>query len=164
MIEWEASDSHTSNIYIDKTLHNIGTQRYMGIYSCDTIPQHIAALKHFSIICNLDKFGEHGSHFITIVGQPTRILYIDPLGQPCNNQFIAKFLQDAQQQSNRKLEWQTVAIQHPLSTFCGYYCMLMVLYHERRHHGIRLNFNIHNTLLNDRQCIQYINQFIKLSS
>ena len=166
-------DVTPSNIFIDNILKRLTTRRYEGIYACDNIPARIARLKYFNIICNLDALGKSGSHFVAIVGQPKKVIYIDPLGRPCTNRFITKFLRKAQQNTkkknneveqhpNRNLEWLNVAMQDPMSSFCGYYCLLIILFFERRRHGIHINFDTDNLMSNDEKCIEYIKQFIHL--
>jgi hypothetical protein len=150
-----------SNLDINNTLFE-AAPHFCGTYSCNNIPKDIAKLSIFSIICNIDKVGEIGSHFITIIGRSKRIMYIDPLAYPCTNKYIAKFLKKAQQYNNRKLEIQNVPIQHPISTYCGYFCMVFVLFFEKDNHGIKLKFNKHKLLLNDIKCIKYLVQFLKI--
>lgn len=155
-----SEDDGLSNIYIDRLLNKIGLRRYRGTFSCNNIPSSIAKLPHFSIICNLDKVGEEGSHFVTVVGQPEQILYMDPLALPCTNPSIAKFIEEAQLQGKRSLKEQKRQIQHPLSKYCGFYCMLYTLYYECDKHNIEPEFYQKNLLANDSRCFLYMNILI----
>jgi hypothetical protein len=69
---------------------------FRGVFSADTIPVlQLLQYDTSSIVCNLSKVGERGSHFVTIICQPNRVLYIDSLGLPslvpAINSFLLKF-------------------------------------------------------------------------
>jgi len=173
------------NTYIDAVLKACPLRRYKGVYSCDNVPGSLAKEEYFNIICNLDKAGEPGSHFVAIIGRPEGVLYFDPLGLSNYNEHLQRFLERAsawgsgerpppsqqqqQRRRRRRLFTQGEPIQHPLSPFCGYHCLLMVLYHDRDDHGVVLrgfapttrgcNTELHK---NDAVCLRYIDKFIRL--
>ena len=175
------------NTYIDAVLKTCPLSRYKGVYSCDNVPGSLAKDEYFNIICNLDKVGEPGSHFVAIIGRPEGVLYFDPLGLSNCNEHLQRFLelasvwgdkrpkqqqqqqQQQQRRRRRRLFTQGEPIQHPLSPFCGYHCLLMVLYHDRDDHGVVLrgfapttrgcNTELHK---NDAVCLRYIDKFIRL--
>ena len=151
-----------SNIYIASVLNRCKLKHYRGIFSCNNIPTKICRLQKFSIICNLDREGERGSHFIAIVGHPEEIEYIDPLGLPCFNKDLANFMRKCLQTvKKRVIKTNTVPFQHPLSSFCGFYTMLTVLfYDDNAPKKIAIKFSKDDLWKNDTLCIDYICQLI----
>jgi hypothetical protein len=164
-------DSGISNIYINDVLEKSQLKRFKGVFSCNNIPKHILLYKYFNIICNLDKEGEKGSHFVAIVANPNKILYIDPLGNDCANESLCKFMRRAsqpQQQERsrptrkRKIHSLNIAMQHPLSPFCGFYSMLFMLFYDETEPPIEIKFSSSNLENNDKKCIDYIIQLLHL--
>lgn len=162
----EEEQGGLSNIYIDCLLRKTAPARYRGTFSCNNIPIDIAHLPYFSIICNLAKAGERGSHFVTLVGQPDQIIYIDPLAMPCTNPDITKFINDARslpqggERRQRYFRHQVLPIQNRLSKYCGFYCIMYVLFYERDNHIIMPTFDMQNLWANDSRCLRYIKLFI----
>ena len=68
-----------SNVYIDKLMEKI-SRSYNGTFSIDNIPNFDDDV--FSIIINLSKHHEKGTHFIAIYSLKDKILYFDSLGMP----------------------------------------------------------------------------------
>ena len=58
--------SPLTNNDIDAMLQR-NCKQFKGVFSCDNIPEYVQESKTFSIICNLSREGEQGSHFITIL-------------------------------------------------------------------------------------------------
>jgi hypothetical protein len=146
-----------SNLYIMSVLKDCRLQHFKGVFSCNNIPDEIAMLRHFSIICNLEKEGELGSHFITIVATPVCLLYIDSLGMSCANSHLNQFMT----LTKRRVHSLDLAMQHPTSPFCGFYAILMVLFYDLKNPPTTVQFHRHDLLTNDQQCISYVQQLIK---
>ena len=68
-----------SNVYIDKLMNKISTS-FHGTFSIDNIPEIDNDV--FSIIINLSKHYEKGTHFIAIYSLKDKILYFDSFGMP----------------------------------------------------------------------------------
>ena len=81
--------SGITNIAIDQILSSCGT--FYGTFSADSIPRELATRTRFSIICNLSKINEVGTHFVTIIVYEKCVLYIDSFGLPCFNSNIKEF-------------------------------------------------------------------------
>ena len=112
-----------SNIFIDDVLQNC--TRYHGCYAADMIPIDILEKKqHFSIIVNLSVQKDPGTHFITIIGFPNYIYYIDSVGWPCMTPPITHFLSSL----NRPIFYNYKQIQSYQSAFCSLYCILFVFF------------------------------------
>lgn len=149
--------SGLSNIFIDEFLIKY-CDTYCGIYASDNIPSQLLKKARFSIIVNLSKRREKGSHYIAIICFPTYVLYIDSFGVPCYVNTISNFLKSL----NRPIKFNLKQIQHNQSTFCGFFTILYVMYHEKP--VINIYFGAHNLRQNDQLCIEYIkllkNKFI----
>jgi tRNA(Ile)-lysidine synthase TilS/MesJ len=148
-----------SNLYIDKIL----TPRcadFKGTFSADTIPKQLCGESVFSLICNLSKEKETGTHFITIIARPNFIIYIDSVGLACTNQNIRVFMANCK----RKMYYNTNVIQHPLNDFCGYFCMLYCLWWDsaiKNKPVIKFHQAPHKYAENNQKCIQYIATMLK---
>ena len=144
-----------TNNYIEGFLRPL-TNHFIGVFSADNLPTNLSKTKTFSLICNHDKVGEPGSHFITVVHLGFCIFYIDSLGLPCRIDDITNFLGSFQ----LPVFYNSRQLQAIDSSFCGFYCILYVLYFDKMFESIGFNsklvFNLDNLALNDKLCIQQI--------
>lgn len=87
----------------------------------DTLPSKIR--KHESLICNLAKFDEMGTHWICIYNSPhlDNIIFYDSFGIMPNKR-IEKFLRT----SNKKILMNSSMMQNFKSILCGYYCIYVL--------------------------------------
>lgn len=148
-----------TNIQIDDFLFS-KSRYFEGVFSCNSIPKNIGKKETFFIICNLARKNKKGTHFITIISHKNEILYIDSFGLPCENLDIKTFLV----KTKKNIYFNTKTIQDPLSNFCGYFCILFVLFFENillNKSIIKLTFYPSNLLYkNDNLCLQYIKKII----
>ena len=145
-----------SNHDIDSILRP-ACRDYVGVYSANNIPQEIKDKSTFYFVCNLSNRGEVGSHFVTVLCFTDYVMYIDSLGLPCTNASISKFLA----QLNKPLFFNTTQVQDFESKYCGYYCILFVLYYSSKNKPCKLQFTKGNLLLNDKRCIKYITKLLE---
>ena len=113
-----------SNVYIDDILRQ-KCKKYLGIFSSNTIPSSLKNVSG-SLIVNLSPAHSWGSHFVTILLLADRVLYVDSLGKKCENPSILQFLIS----TDRPIFYQSSSMQRPDSSFCGFYCMLVVTHFE----------------------------------
>jgi hypothetical protein len=143
-----------TNKYIESILLEQCSDNFKGVFSSDNVPHHLAATNQFSIICNLSKENEKGSHFISIIAFEDYVFYIDSFGLPCYESSLKKFLS----KTSRPIFFNTVQIQDFSSNFCGFYCMLFVLYFNAR---VKKKMTFSNNLsLNDSICVNYIKTLV----
>jgi hypothetical protein len=143
-----------SNVYMENILLS-RCKYFRGVYSCDNIPDSFLRVKKFSIICNLSKRGDPGTHFVCIIVQPEYVLYIDTFAMSCYEPNILHFLR----RLNKLVLYSVSRLQHYSSKFCGFYCMLFVLFYEqteKRRRENRFKFCSRNLLKNDKLCTEYI--------
>lgn len=144
-----------SNHYIESILQPV-CKKFCGVFSSNTIPMQLLDQDTFSIVCNFSKVQEPGSHFVSIISLSDRILYIDSLGLICVVPEIRAFLTKLK----KPLFFNTKPIQAANSKFCGFYCILFVLFFEESV-PLKLKFRKDNLLANDALCIKYIKQWLK---
>lgn len=113
-----------SNLYIDDILKQ-ACKEYLGIFSCDNIPPSLKD-RQGSIVVNLSPSRSLGTHFITILLLPRKVLYIDSLGEKCETAEILQFLT----LTDRPIFYQSEPMQKAQSSYCGFYCMLVVTQYE----------------------------------
>lgn len=147
-----------SNNFIDSIL--ISRARYFrGVYSANNISPSLSQENVFSIICNLDEFGEKGSHFVTIICFPKFVLYIDSFGLPCLVKTINIFLKTL----NRPIFFNETQIQSNNSNYCGFFTMLFVLYFDlifTEKTPKKIVFNLSDLSMNDNICVKEIKHIL----
>lgn len=116
--------SGLTNGYITNIGKKIIGKTFLGSFPCNLIP-NIEKKSNFSIILNLSKLEEEGTHFIAIYADATKLLYFDPLGNNCKNKYINNFI--TKNKKNRKVVKTFPTIQSDKSIFCGYFCLGFLL-------------------------------------
>ena len=144
-----------SNHYIESILKPLCAD-FRGVFSADTIPTQLLQCKTFSIICNLSNVRQLGSHFITIIVQSKRVLYLDSLGLPCVVGEISTFLEKLR----KPVFYNSQQIQDYKSKFCGFYCILFVLHFGNP--SVPLVFEKEELLVNDLSCIRKIRELLNI--
>lgn len=139
-----------TNFEINNALKPI-CNSFNGVFSSDTIPSNIV---NGSIICNLSRADQFGTHFVTVIIKPTHILYIDTFGIPCHIAGIRNFMTSF----NRPIYYNATQIQALSSAYCGYFAMLFCLQNDYEHiSSLAFSTNLRD---NDHICIQYLNQYL----
>jgi hypothetical protein len=150
-----------SNHYILKLARRFARNDFAGTFSSDNLPQKLCHRRRFSLVCNLDKETGPGTHFVSIVADADQIAYIDPLGLPCGDARIARFLRD----SGRSAAHNERTIQHPLSPFCGFYALLYVLFFDSSiRHRLKLKFDRTALESNDELCVRYLVKLMRAAA
>ena len=145
-----------SNIYIDDLMKKISCS-FKGTFSIDKIPTYKD--EKFSIIVNLSKENEEGTHFIGIMSSKDTIIYFDSYGIEYINLTIEKYLK----KYRKKILHSNVQLQHVFSSHCGYFCVSFILCLENNIplHKFLTIFHKKDLYLNDYICIRIITTFIK---
>ena len=130
-----------SNSYVSSILEK-HSDNFSGV---NILSSQLHGKKRFSTICNID------GHFTTLIGYPEKIFYIDSFGLPPQHEGVLNFLDhDA-----RVCFINNVTYQHPLSVFCGYYCMYFILFSEREHSNLT-QFDTQLIERNDEICVENV--------
>ena len=154
-----------TSIFIDLML--LGrAKNYSGCYSDDTLPYNLHLLKSFVLVCNLSKSYDRGSHFVTIVKSQRYMYYIDSFGRPpppkCDG--IHSFLKA----SSIPVFVNYRQLQHPESSFCGFFAILFcLLYSNSENDGNLVHesefplFHSDDLRKNDQLCLKHICKFTR---
>ena len=145
-----------SNIYIDTLMEKISSS-FRGTFSIDKIPMFKE--EKFSIIVNLSKENEKGTHFIGISVSENVVVYFDSYGLETIDLTIEKYLK----KYRKKIPHSNVQLQHVFSSHCGYFCVSFILCLENNIplHKFLTIFHKKDLYLNDYICIRIITTFIK---
>ena len=144
-----------SNVYIDKLMEKISIS-FNGTFSIDNIPVFNDDV--FSIIINLSKQNEIGTHFIAVYVLENKIIYFDSFGNQLNNSSLKRYLK----KYKKPIILSKIQIQNLLSSHCGFFCIAFILCIEN-------NITLDNFLkkfyrkklhLNDYICVEIIKIFI----
>ena len=144
-----------SNVYIDKLMEKISIS-FNGTFSIDNIPVFNDDV--FSIIINLSKQNEIGTHFIAVYVLENKILYFDSFGNQLNNSSLKRYLK----KYKKSIIFSNIQLQNLLSSHCGFFCIAFILCIEN-------NITLDNFLkkfyrkklhLNDYICVEIIKIFI----
>lgn len=143
-----------SNYEIEEFLSK-RTSHFKGVFSSNNIPCALVEKNHFSIICNHAKKGNPGTHFVVVIVFPSQVIYIDSFGKPCKIKGILNFLFSL----SRPVYYNSTKIQASSSSFCGFYCMMYVLYFSKifdKEKVCKIKFDPVNLKRNDKICINEI--------
>ena len=145
-----------SNIYIDHLMKTISLS-FRGTFSLDNIPTFEE--ETFSVIVNLSKVGERGSHFIALFILENKIWYFDSFGTLQINTIIEKYLK----KYKKRILYTKTPIQHPISSHCGFFCISFILCIENKIPPRKFlkMFHKNKLYINDYICIEIINFYIK---
>ena len=128
----------------------------LGTFSIDNIPVFNDDV--FSIIINLSKQNEIGTHFIAVYVLENKILYFDSFGNQLNNSSLKRYLK----KYKKSIIFSNIQLQNLLSSHCGFFCIAFILCIEN-------NITLDNFLkkfyrkklhLNDYICVEIIKIFI----
>jgi hypothetical protein len=149
-----------TNVYLEKLARQFAPQTFCGVYSSDTLPRKLATSRRqrFSIICNLSRRHEEGTHFVAVAATSRSVYYLDPTGLPCVDACIISFLSECGRDT---IYFNKQTIQHPMSYFCGYYALLFILRFDR---GAGWQTNLFvcdkrdsaDLFANDTLCVHYL--------
>ena len=141
--------------YIEKTGLKL-LKNFLGCYPADLQPKH--KKKEFSIIFNLSKHNELGTHFVAISNQKNVLVYFDSLGKPCTNNLLKSFIKT--NIKSKKYSSNRNKVQSDGSTLCGVFCLGFLLSQENK---IQMNdfvkiFCKTNLQLNDEIILEFIKE------
>jgi hypothetical protein len=105
----------------NKQLEDLGKKilgsTFLGVYPADSIPN----INKFnvSIIFNLSKHYEPGTHYVAVYITNKKIYYFDSYGKPLTNKYIKKNLLKI----NLPIFYHNRSIQSKNSIFCGFFAL-----------------------------------------
>ena len=146
-----------NNGYIDKTGKKV-LKNFLGCFPADLPPK--TKKSNFSVIFNLSKHNEEGSHYVAIYSTTKKIIYFDSFGQPIKNNLIKIFVK--KYLKRKKFLFNKVKIQDDQSSFCGIFCLSFLACQEK---NISLQkyvnlFDKSSLKENDKTCVNIFKSFI----
>jgi len=117
--------SGLTNEYLTKLGKKLFGKTFLGSFPCDYNPK-ITDENKFSIIFNLSKHNEDGTHFVAIFCDMKKLVYFDSFGDSSKNEYINKFIK--KHLINRKYVENKTRIQSCESYFCGLFCICFIGY------------------------------------
>lgn len=91
---------------------------FYGVFPADSMPK-IKIFNNSSIIFNLSKHYELGTHYVAIHFYNNNIFYFDSYGKSLTNLDIKRYLK----KYNKPIFYHKRSIQHKDSIFCGFYAL-----------------------------------------
>jgi hypothetical protein len=107
-----------TNYQLEKLANKILGKSFLGVYPSDSIPE-VKNVKNSSIIFNLSKHTEPGTHYVAVYFNNSKLYYFDSYGKPLTNKHIKKNLQ----KFKLPIFYHTRPIQHKKSIFCGLFSL-----------------------------------------
>ena len=95
---------------------------FLGVYPLNKIP-YISIRNKCAFIVNSQTSNLGGEHWIAVFNKPDVIKVFDPLGFYYPNLLVSKL-----QLLSKRIEYNKVQCQHPLTFTCGSYCLLWLKY------------------------------------
>lgn len=146
-----------TNGYIEKTGFKI-LKKFLGCFPADVQPQ--TRKTNFSIVFNLSRHNEEGTHFVAIYTDKEKLIYFDSFGESIKNILIKNFVK--KHLKNKKFIYNKVKIQHEKSSFCGIFCLSFLAAQENQ---VSLKnylnyFDKNNLNLNDEISTSVLKMFI----
>ena len=146
----------TTNLWINHVMRDV--KEFIGVYSVDNIKTP-SSYPSYTIV-NFSPVHFPGTHFVTLMFITKNLcIYFDPL----NLSFVPPEIQKFMQEHSNYIHIIRYPIQNPLSGFCGFYCILVILLHIN---NIPLYNSIYSfprlSLHNDDKCIRTITKLIKV--
>ncbi len=106
----------------NKQLEDLGKKilgnSFLGVYPSDSIP-NINNKFNVSVIFNLSKHTEPGTHYVAILIKKNKIYYFDSYGKKLTNKYIKKNLKPF----NLPIFYHNRNIQEKNSIFCGFFAL-----------------------------------------
>ena len=145
-----------SNIWINRVMQDI--HRFMGVYSSNELTPPLSYPTY--IIANFSRSYEKGTHFIAILFLKKDLcIYFDPL----NLSFIPRDIQEYMHLNSRLVYQINYAIQNPLSSFCGLFCIMAIMLHVNNIPLIQGITSFHeDSEQNDNKCVRILEKLFKL--
>lgn len=148
--------SGLTNNQLEKIAKKYLGKHFLGVYPCDASPKIGKNIKKMSIIFNLSKHDEPGSHYVAVIRKKNSIYYFDSYGKKLTNFHIKMFLH----QFGLKIFYHTQQIQARNSIFCGFYCLAYLIFVTKKFKtSFAAFFNMFNTPPN-KENDDIVTQFI----
>lgn len=138
-------------------------ERFIGVFSADCIPKDLGNWSRFIVIINLGRRGRSVGHFVTIVGRPSSIHYLDSYGLPPFQPDVVRFLESC----HRPVHHNREQIQSITSQHCGLYAILFACVADGKEKSSNVTFhtggNEKAMRKNDFLCRRYLKRIYSIN-
>jgi hypothetical protein len=154
-----------NNIEISRFFAKIDKRKmnFLGVFACDLLPKNEIKNLPCSLVVNLSRSSEIGSHWISIFIDSQRVgHYFDSFGMQPYNIEIKNFLK----RQCIRMTWSRKELQSSNSPFCGAYAICFIMFMMQNPYSVAEEFGqafSTNQFINDL-CIQATLQKIKKQS
>ena len=135
-----------------------GIGNFSGVYSSDNMKDPMIYPSY--LIVNFSPSFSPGTHFIAMIfDEEQTCTYFDPLGLAK----APKIIHDFMKKNSENIKEINRPIQSPFSSYCGFYCMLVIMMHANKMSisSTLLHFPL-SSLRNDELCISILTKLFKL--
>jgi hypothetical protein len=154
-------EDSSSNFFIKDMLTLFEWSEPIGVFASNNIPNQLLEEENFTIVCNLSRIQETGTHFISLIKRGNRMIYIDPLGIYIElNNDISSFIEKCNPSILYKIKEGIQDIEK--SFFCGLFCIYFSLDNNpllERPPNL-MPFESNDLIKNDCICLHNIAQYI----
>ena len=145
-----------TNLWINNIMKDV--DQFMGVYSRNNI-KNPTSYPSYTIVA-FSPLHSPGTHLATIIFiNKSTCVYFDPLNLP----FTPSEIQEYMYKNSNYIQIIKYPIQNPLSGFCGFYCLLVILFHI---HKLSLYYGIYSfprlSMGNDEKCIRMLVKLFKV--
>ena len=146
----------TTTVWIIEIMKDI--KNFMGVYSVNNIQNPVTYPAY--LIVNFAESNAPGTHFVAIIFTKDKTsIYFDPLDLI----FIPLKIQEYMNKNSRKTHVIHHPIQNPISGYCGFFCLLAILFYVNDIPFIHLTYYFpRSSLVNDRKCITLLVKLFKI--
>ncbi len=153
--------SGITNKDLEKLCYMFFKKDFLGVFPCDVLPTSKKC--NISVIFNLSKHNEAGTHFIAIIKNQKKTIFFDSYGKSCNNESILKYLK----QLNLPVEYNKSQIQADTSSLCGYFCFYFLYNCFLKNKSLpfliqKFTKNKNHLLKNDTLLLKNISKILKI--
>ena len=131
---------------------------FLGVYSINKI--RAPTLFPSYTIVNFSPSGLPGTHFVSILFVDDRkCVYFDPLNLP----FIPLEIKQYMKCNSKMIHIIGHPVQNPLSGYCGFYCLLPIMFHVNKLPLLKGIFSFPRlSMENDKKCISILMKLFKI--
>lgn len=116
-----------TNQELEKLSKHLIGKNFLGVYPSDSKPR-IKNTQNNSLIFNLSKHNEPGTHYVSVLFQKNKILFFDSFGKTLTNTLILNFLRTF----NLPIFYVKKKIQTPDSHFCSLFSLSFLFYVQKK--------------------------------
>lgn len=146
----------TTNLWINYIMKDV--ENFLGVFSVDNIQSPVYFPAY--LVVNFSPSHSPGSHFVSIIfHKKGRCMYFDPL----DLKFIPRPIQLYMNENAKNIHKISYPIQNPLSGYCGFYCVMIILLHVNKIPIVEgITAFPRTSLENDDKCISMLAKLFKI--